>query len=65
MVGIFPDRNSIICLVDAVLAEQYDEWVEGRRYLCLDVLTKSQDVGTTTDSDPKGVTETELQAISA
>jgi putative transposase len=42
VVGIFPDRASIVRLVGAVLAEQHDEWAEGRRYLGLDVLTKSQ-----------------------
>jgi len=42
VVGIFPDRASISRLVGAVLAEQHDEWAEGRRYLGLDVLTKSQ-----------------------
>ncbi|MDU2193803.1 MAG: IS256 family transposase, partial [Actinomyces sp.] len=26
----------------AVLAEQNDEWAEGRRYLSLDILTKSR-----------------------
>jgi hypothetical protein len=40
MVGIFPDRGSIIRLVGAVLPEQHDEWAEGRRYLGLDVLAR-------------------------
>ena len=50
VVGIFPDRTSIVRLVGAVLAEQHDEWAEGRRYLGLDVLTRSQTI-TTTDEE--------------
>ena len=49
VVGIFPDRGSIIRLVGAVLAEQNDEWADGRRYLGLDVLTKSRLTLITTD----------------
>jgi len=63
VVGIFPDRASIIRLVGAVLAEQHDEWAEGRRYLGLDVLARAQAVDTTPVIEE--VTEPELQALTA
>jgi hypothetical protein len=48
--------------VGAVLAEQHDEWAEGRRYLGLDIITRAQAATTETEQE---VTDPELQAISA
>jgi putative transposase len=61
VVGIFPNRQAIIRLVGAVLAEQHDEWAEGRRYLGLDVITRAQAVITA----PEEVSDPDLQAITA
>ena len=60
--GIFPDRGSLIRLVGAVLAEQHDEWIEGRRYLGLDVLSRSRLTLIPTEKEEQ---TTELGALSA
>jgi putative transposase len=56
-VGIFPNRAAIVRLVGAVLAEQADEWAEGRRYLGLEVLARCRlttvnNIGGEVDPDP-------------
>jgi transposase-like protein len=62
VVGIFPDRASLIRLVGAVLAEQHDEWTEMRRYIGLDVLAKSR---LTLIDTPTATQEVTMTAISA
>ena len=63
VVGIFPDRHALIRLVGAVLAEQHDEWTEGRRYLGLELLTRARTTSDTT-TDTQEVPTT-IPALSA
>lgn len=65
-VGIFPNRDAIVRLVGAVLAEQSDEWAEGRRYLGLDILARSRmnavtDTNTGIDTGPEEVSVSLLE----
>jgi putative transposase len=64
VVGIFPDRDSVIRLVGAVLAEQHDEWTEGRRYLGLDVLARCR-IRPVPGTDSTSTEEVTIPALSA
>jgi putative transposase len=62
-VGIFPTRAAIVRLVGAVLAEQTDEWAEGRRYLGLEVLARCR-VSTVPATEPE-IGAADLPALTA
>jgi putative transposase len=64
VVGIFPGRDSLIRLVGAVLAEQHDEWTEGRRYLGLDVLARSR-ITLAPNNAPEVTQTSDIPALSA
>jgi putative transposase len=63
VVGIFPDRDALIRLVGAVLAEQHDEWTEARRYLGLDALARAR--AAVTPNSPEEATTELVPALSA
>jgi putative transposase len=56
VVGIFPNRQAVLRLVGALLAEQHDEWAVCRRYFSLESLALAMAAPSETSNNPQMLT---------
>lgn len=61
-IGIFPRRDSLIRLADAMLAGQHDEWTEILRLIGLDILARCHVTTAVTSTAAEEVTLTAIAA---
>jgi transposase-like protein len=56
VVGIFPNRQAVIRLIGALLAEATDEWAIAKRYMSVESLKTSRHHGPS-EADPRQAIE--------
>jgi putative transposase len=62
VVGIFPNRQAIIRLVGALLAEQTDEWAISKRYMSVETLKSSREIEPSV-ADPRPAIDAAIAAV--
>jgi len=62
VVGIFPNRQAVVRLVGAILAEQNDEWLLAKRYIGTESLMTPRQTSAS-DADPRPAMEAAIDGV--